>query len=254
MGRVIPPPANLLPVPSPNRAHDAIATSVRNGRPMGEPFDFEHFRSLLCEASRAAFPHIQRTHQGEKFYHFALNIPPELGYVSPFSSTEEALTFAAQKFLAPGWHAGVSLEQAREIIRWGSDANNVHPVGAELFERVNEFVERVPGILYDMPTETWDEFQAFCSRFIGVCIDVLKELDSEGVFGTGVRRNTVVVSIWRGDLDDETWLSYGRRINPEVVCERLERHLHSTRNFELRLSENNPASPPPLLEFWPNDS
>ncbi len=230
-------------------SHDGKKVSL-----MEEPFDFEHFRSLLYEASRAAFPHVQRTHEGGKFYHFALSISPELGYVYPFSNTEEELTFVAQKFLAPGWHPGLSLEEAREIVRWGSDNNHLRHADAEFFEGVNEFLKPVPGILHRFPMDPWDQFRAFCDRFIGVCIDVLRQLDSEGVFGTGIRRNTAVVNIWVGDLTDERWLRYARQLNPDVVYERLERHLEFVRNLEQRLWAAKQASPPLSSEFWPNDS
>jgi hypothetical protein len=202
---------------------------------MAESFDFEQFRNLLYEASRAAFLEIQRTHAYETFYFFALNIEPLFGYIFPFSNTEETLSYMAENFLAPGYHPNLSLDEAREIVRWGTDDAPLHHEGTEHFGRVNQFLEPVTGILMGFPDGPWDEFNAFHNRLVGVCIDVLKRLDSEGTFGVGERRNTRLVNIFVGDLTDEQWLNYASELNPDVVYERAVAQLEFGRNLEKRL-------------------
>jgi hypothetical protein len=202
---------------------------------VGENFDFEQFHNLLYEASRTAFLDIQRTHENETFYFFAMNIEPLFGYIFPFSNTEETLTYMAEKFLAPGYHPNLSLDEAREIVRWGTIDAPLHHEGMTFFEEVNKFLEPVTEILMGFPNDPWDEFEAFHNLLVGVCIDVLKRLDAEGIFGTRERRNTILVNIFVGDLTNEQWLKYARELNPDVVYERVATHLEFARNLETRL-------------------
>ncbi|MBI5035015.1 MAG: DUF4303 domain-containing protein [Chloroflexi bacterium] len=202
---------------------------------MGDNLDFQLFHNLLYEASRTAFLDIQRTHENETFYFFALNIEPLFGYIFPFSNTEETLTSMAENFLVPGYHPNLSLAEAREIVRWGTIDAPLHHEGMTFFEKVNKFLEPVTEILMEFPHDPWDEFEAFHSRLVGVCIDVLKQLDAEGIFGAGDRRNAILVNIFVGDVTDEQWLKYARELNLDVVYERVATHLEFVRNLEMRL-------------------
>jgi len=86
--------------------------------PMTNSFDFDKFRSLLYDASRAAFLAIQHAHVNEHFYSFALFTSGDMAYVFPTSSTENGLTQAAQKYIDKKWDKGRSLEQLRAKLKW----------------------------------------------------------------------------------------------------------------------------------------
>ena len=85
---------------------------------MTNSFDFDKFRSLLYDASRAAFLAIQHAHVNEHFYSFALFTSGDMAHVFPTSSTENGLTQAAQKYIDKKWDKGRSLEQLRAKLKW----------------------------------------------------------------------------------------------------------------------------------------
>ena len=221
--------------------------------PMADLFDFEQFRRLLFDASKTAFLLVQKLHTNESFYFFALNIAPSLGYVFPYSETEEELTFAAQDYLKLGWHPELSVAEARENLRWGTNSKRTYSECGSLFQQVNEFIEPVTGILDSFPPGPWDEFHAFFNRFIEVCIYVLKQLDSEGVFGTGEQRNTIALNIFVGDSTDEQWLEYARELNPDAVYARVVEQKRFARTLEAQLLGTPNSSLPASFDFEPDD-
>ncbi len=88
---------------------------------MTNSFDFDNFRSLLYNASKAAFLAIQNVHLNEHFYSFALVTSGDMAYVFPTASSEEGLTLAAQKYFDDGkWGKGKTLQQLRDELRWKS--------------------------------------------------------------------------------------------------------------------------------------
>src|ERR1700690_414754 len=97
--------------------------------PMTNSFDFDKFRSLLYDASKAAFLAIQHMHANEHFYSFALFTSGDMAYVFPTSSTENGLTQAAQKYIDKKWDKGRSLEQLRAELKWSPADSPLHTEG-----------------------------------------------------------------------------------------------------------------------------
>jgi hypothetical protein len=58
----------------------------------------------------------------------------------------------------------------------------------------------------------------------GLCIDVLKELDAAGTFGTGAAREQVVLGVCYigGDNSEKEFLGWGKQVNPPKVFKRLK--------------------------------
>jgi len=195
---------------------------------MADDFDFEQFFKLLYAASKSAFTSIQHVRKSESFYIFALYTCEDLGYVFPTSSTEEGLTQVAQKYSAIKDYQGFSIEQLREDLRWSPCDSPLHVEGEEYFVEVNKFLSDVPRIVHAIPEEeSWSEFEDFVDKFLGVCINVLKQLDTEGIFGEGERRNSIVLNILMGDQSDEERLRFAKLLNPSSVYNHFEQVYHA---------------------------
>ena len=195
---------------------------------MADEFDFGKFYELLYAASKSAFKYIQQSRVNENFYLFALYTCGDLAYVIPTSSSEEGLTLAAKKYSTIKYYQDFSIEQLRERLRWSPCDSPLHTYGEEYFTEVNNFVANVPPILDSIPIEeSWQEFDSFVSRFMDVCIRVLKQLDSEGVFGESERRNSVVLNILMGDQSDEDRLKYAKLLNPSPVYNHFVQVYHA---------------------------
>jgi hypothetical protein len=195
---------------------------------MAEEFDFEKFYELLYAASKSAFASIQHSHKNEGFYLFALYTCGDLAYVLPTSSTEEGLTLAAQKYSAIKRYQDFSIEQLRERLRWSPCDSPLHTQGEEYFVDVSKSVSDVPLILDSIPIkESWQEFENFVDKFMEICIKVVKQLDIEGAFGEGERRNSIVLNILMGDQSDEERLKFAKLLNPSSVYNHFKQVYHA---------------------------
>ena len=195
---------------------------------MIDAFDFQKLHDLLYIASKAAFISIQHAHENESFYVFALYTTGDLAYIVPTASTEEGLTIAAQKYSKLNNYRNFSIEELRERLRWSPCDSPLHVEGEEYFLEVNNLVSNVPLILDAIPTEeSWSEFDDFVDRFLGVCIKVLKQLDNEGIFGEGEKRNSAVINILMGDQSDEERLKFAKILNPSSIYNHFEQVYHA---------------------------
>jgi hypothetical protein len=195
---------------------------------MADEFDFEKFYKLLYTASKSAFTFIQRAHEGESFYIFALYTTGDLAYILPTSNTEEGLTLAAQKYSTIKHYRDFGIDQLREHLRWSPCDSPLHTDGEEYFVEVNNFISNVPLILDAIPTEeSWAEFDDFHNKFMEVCIKVLRRLETESVFGEGTKRNSVVLNILMGDQSDSERLKFAKLLNPSSVYDQFEQVYHA---------------------------
>ena len=194
---------------------------------MATSFDFDGFASCLYDAAKAAFSAIQRTHEGEAFYSFALFTSGDMAYVFPTASTEQGLTQVAHQYFEKGEATGSNLQQERDSLRWSPGDSPLHMEGQPFFEAVNKLTATIGDIVGEFPEDSWDEFDAFVAQFMTVCINVLKRLDAEGLFGRDDQRNAITLNILMGDQSDEEMLKYAKLLNPPPAYERFRKELSS---------------------------
>ena len=195
---------------------------------MTDAFDFQKLHDLLYIASKAAFISIQDAHENESFYVFALYTTGGLDYIFPTVSTEEGLTIAAQKYSKLSNYRNFSLEELRERLRWSPCDSPLHVEGEENFVDVNNLVSNIHLILDAIPIEqSLSQFDDIHNEFLGVCIKVLKQLDNEGIFGEGEKRNSAVINILKGDQSDTERLKFAKILNPGSVYSHFEQVYHA---------------------------
>ena len=191
-------------------------------------FDFQQFQTTLLEEARVGFPGIQQQHRGETFYCFALYTYGERAYIFPTASTEEGLTQVARKYMAKDYTQGRTLEQLRRELRWSPCDSPLHSEGGSYCQRANEQLEPVPELLqalYDREHDSWEQSDKLIEQLDSIFLDVLKQLDAEGVFGRGEHRASVVVNLLMGDQSDESRLAYAKQLNPREAYQKLEEDL-----------------------------
>ncbi len=191
-------------------------------------FDFQQFHTTLLEEARVGFHSIRRQHRGETFYSFALYTYGERAYIFPTASTEEGLTQVARKYMAKGHYQGRALEQLRRELRWSPCDSPLHGEGAAYCQRANELLEPVPELLQalnDREHDSRKRSDKLIEQLDSIFLDVLKQLDAEGVFGRGEHRASVVVNLLMGDQSDESRLAYAKQLNPREAYQKLEEDL-----------------------------
>lgn len=163
----------------------------------------------LAEALQAALTDAiadaRRECPGETFYAFVLYTLPRFDYAVLLFNTEERLARIA-----------VNPDRQKEL-RW-SPPDWEHSEDAERpFARVN----RILGRLQEL--QGHDEAQ--CHKRRRVLMDVLKLLDSRGMFGDSARRKRAVVNIMWGDQDLCAHVESARELNPRESYLEYARHV-----------------------------
>src|SRR5690242_11054054 len=101
--------------------------------------DFDHFQTLLLDASRAAFKEVQAAHPDETFYGFGLFHEPLFGYIVPTANPEEGLIRRAEYYKEDHWNLGYarqSIDALSVILRWSPADWAYHLAGKEHFDSV----------------------------------------------------------------------------------------------------------------------
>ncbi|WP_160295979.1 DUF4303 domain-containing protein [Aliterella atlantica] len=145
-------------------------------------------------AFRKAVVLARRVCMGERIYAFILYTSPLLGYAAPCFNTEEALAQVIKE------------NKSIDYWRWSPEEWKYNWQGQEFFESVNEILISIAQSQgYEAPKRQrrWDTF-----------IQVLKRLDSEGVFADAQDRGSVLVNIMWGDQDAVAHLESARELNP----------------------------------------
>lgn len=187
---------------------------------MAEELDYQEFHSLLLHATRAAFVSIQQAHPAEKFYGFGLFHEPLWGYIVPVANSEEGLVRRAQEYKRDRHNLGYAaadLDNLAWQLRWNPGDWAYFNEQPRLFEPVNGWLEEHN--VYDFYEDDDAKHDELDEKMIGICRSVLVALDQEGIFGTGQRRDQVVLNIMMGD-QDRSWFEHARLLNPPAVYER----------------------------------
>lgn len=155
---------------------------------------FHELADALDSAVSAAVSQLRRGHPGEHFYAYILFTTPLLEHACLSANTDEALACLVRDAVQ------------REELRWAPPEWKYHLEGHELFERVDEVLGcllQVQG--YEEPEwkKRWDVFS-----------QVLRRLDSNGVFGNDKAREGILVNIMWGDQDCVAHVESARELNP----------------------------------------
>ncbi|MBI1258331.1 MAG: DUF4303 domain-containing protein [Chloroflexi bacterium] len=186
---------------------------------MTDSIDLHELEILLLEASRTAFIDVQQKHPDEHFYAFSLIHEPLWEGIYLASNTEEALLRCAERYQQMPYHAHKSLAELVMQLRWPSgDWEYIEPTHPA-FKAVDDWL--LMHILREWIDEFNDEeiWDARYDEVIEICRSVLRQLDSEGIFGVGDAREQVTIHIMMGD-QDRSWLEYARQLNPPAAFQR----------------------------------
>lgn len=154
----------------------------------------EQLAEALELAFRKAVVQARRVCMGERFYAFILYTSPLIEYAAPCFNTEEALAQIIKE------------NESIDYWRWSPEEWKYNWQGQEFFESVNEILILLAQSQgYEAPER---------QRRRDTFIQVLKRLDSEGVFADAQDRDSVLVNIMWGDQDAVAHVESARELNP----------------------------------------
>ncbi|HET6248550.1 MAG TPA: DUF4303 domain-containing protein [Tepidisphaeraceae bacterium] len=203
---------------------------------MAEPELFRRIREELKRTVRSLLDQLGRDHPNDRVYAVLFEVDVSRTYAIRIAGSEESLTRLAEKYAAKGYRAerGDSLKSLRALLRWDAPGDDKHgwywgdqQDDAEVTRLINQAVEA--GLIQEygagQPLET-------------LCIAALRELDSEGAFGSGHERERVLIGtccceVGFGEAQDVEELA---TLNPPATIRRLRRELRAAKAADRTLT------------------
>ncbi len=193
---------------------------------MEVPELFDGIRAELKRTVRLLLDQLRREHPAERLYAVMFEVDVSETFAIRIAASEESLTRQAERYAAKGYQvrSGDLLEALRAMSRW--DAPGDSRIG---WYWGNQDDDLPVTQLIDQAVQTgrireYDEWQPL-SR---LCLEALRELDAERVFGTGVERERLLIGttcVEFGFCESEENIAELATLNPPATIARLRREL-----------------------------
>jgi hypothetical protein len=185
----------------------------------------QRIRDELKRTVRLLLEQLRHDHPTERVYAVMFEVDISGTYAIRIAGSEESLTRLAEKYIAKGYRvrSGDLRESLRAVLRWdapGDDKDGWYWGDQTQDLLVTQMIQEVvqAGLIHE-----YDENQTLRS----LCLEALRELDSEGAFGRGPDRKRLLIGVTCcevafGDEEDVKELA---TLNPAATIARLRREL-----------------------------
>lgn len=178
------------------------------------PVTLNAIRSALRDAAVDFLNRVGDAHPGETPYGFLFEISPSGFSAHGTVGTEEALNRFAEQGIGKGY--GDSADSLRADFRWGSPEDAWYQQPSDVFDTVNDLLAQA---------EQENLYEQYDGTLEALCLDVLKAMEADGVFGVGAERDKIVLGICYigGDNSAKEFLGWAKQVNPPKVYKRLRK-------------------------------
>jgi hypothetical protein len=211
-------------------------------------FDYKGFYEKLLRASRQSFQLIKDRYPNDTFYCFAFFSHGSYSFVHTAASSEEGLTREAQDYVDrfPESWGQFSLTDVRLSLRHSLPGSPLleADITLSIFEEVCDLAWERSDALQEIWSSLADELgndEAFRlvkphkDQFLDTCFNVLRKLDSERMFGTGLARERVLLNFLMGDQGNYERLTNAHALNPKHIVERYQAEIEAGREIGDRI-------------------
>lgn len=172
--------------------------------------DAKKLRTAIIAAARATFTKLRSEHPDEIFYAFTLATNNDTTLVTASANTEEGLIRRAKEY-EKGEKKG--LQRRADSLRWSPADWAYVCAGDDDFAEAQALLDSLPDCLELEEDDFNKEFESRMALFI----EALKELDEEGFFGRGAKRQKITLLVTMGDQETGLLLRCAQELNPEKV-------------------------------------
>ncbi|MEJ1935634.1 DUF4303 domain-containing protein [Nostoc sp. NIES-2111] len=190
---------------------------------------FSAIRDAIATGIKSFLAAFKHDWVNETMYGFLLEASWEGTSVDAVAATEEGLLRIAKSYAADDAKEDEqSINHQRIQLRWVSPEDGWYAnYDANFFTRANQLLVQAheTGLM-----ELGDQ------QLQQLCLEVLRELDSAGVFASAETRQNIVIGVCDvgGDNTEEDFLQWAEAVNPPVVMERLRRELQEANEIYTR--------------------
>ncbi len=220
-------------------------------------------QSTLREELRAAWLKLHADHAQDGLYGFGVFTTDSASYLMVAAFAEKTLDQAVARQVADFQEGGrcahlrkSALEMGgrpddpvlqRACLRWSPADSPLHEIGSGLLPRSDAIVQaldfegRWDDEIDDHADDADDDADEGdqlddedddyppdpeVEKVFEIVLQTLKELDADGLFGTGAERERLVLSIWQGDQSNLDRYAFAKALNPAVVAARFGREMN----------------------------
>lgn len=177
--------------------------------------NFDRLQQALYDHGLAAVPRIRAVRPNDSFYSFAFYTSGEYGYAFLTASSHEGLDEVVADYLSNPSYSHQNPVHLRTTLKWSPCDSPLHELCAEASQELDEVMTEVSEAFPDIDDKkTFDEF---VRRVDGAFIGALRQLDSEGRFGSGQERAGIVLNLLMGDQSDEERIHFASQLNPPGI-------------------------------------
>ena len=213
--------------------------------------DSSLFEATIRDELRAAWATLRDAHAQDGLYGFGVYTTDSASYLMVTAFSDKTLDDAVARHVADFSEGGraAKLRQSalkmggrpddpvltRQSLRWSPCDSPLHELGSGLLPKTDKIVQELDfeGRWADDAEMDDDEFEEACEtpdpdveEVFRVIVQVLQELDREGLFGTGAERERLVLSVWQGDQSNLSRYDFAKALNPPAVTARFGREMN----------------------------
>ncbi len=181
-------------------------------------FDLKIFQNVLYNECKNIFPKIIKELSHENIYSLALyNSGDSWGYLFPTVSSVVGLHEVATDYKEKKYYQDQSIRELEADLKW-SPCDSPHHINYESTleesEKTLQQIEEIMGEYWDNNQE--DKCEKLHQNLVQICLKVLMQLDTEGVFNA-IDRSSFVLNLLNGDQSDEERLERAKILNPKQI-------------------------------------
>ena len=199
--------------------------------------------STLRTELRAAWATIHGAHAQEQLYGFGVYTTDSASYLMATAFSETALASSVAHSLASKRGQGRDPELQRATLRWSPCDSPLHGEGESLLPESDRIVQELEleDSSEDDDDDDFDEdFDGDDDDFLededrdpavdevfAIAVQVLQEMDRDGLFGSGAEREHLVLGIWKGDQSNVERYEFAKLLNPLPVAKRFGEEMNA---------------------------
>ena len=199
--------------------------------------DSSLFLSNLRSELRGAWATIHAAHAQDRLYGFGVYTTDSASYLMVTAFSETGLEQCVADYAGSKRGKGKDPALQRLSLRWSPCDSPLHEEGSGLLPESDRLVQELDAegggddeddddLDFDGEDDEDDYFDdeeqdPAVGEVFRIAVQVLQEMDRDGLFGTGAERERLVLCVWKGDQSNVERYDFAKALTPPAVAKRF---------------------------------